>query len=360
MALHRTSSPQSPVAFERMAFDPVRWDEIVAGYPEAEVFHSSAWLGFLAASQGAEPVVATIHVGDRLVGHFVGGIVRRYGLRILGSPLRGWGTQSMGFLLLPGADRTAAARALADFAFRDLGCHHLEFSDRALTAELMVDSAYRLEAGKTYVVDLESSEDEILNRMQGKTRQYIRKATRLGLKTEVTSDVAFADDFYAQLSEVFGRQGLAPTYPVERVRQLIEAVAPSQQLLLLRVRTPDGRIVGTGLAVGRNRIAVNWGAAWFRADAEMHPIQLFWWDALRYWKARGVLRYDMGGAGDYKERYGSILVPTAHFYLSRYPALRYGRALVRRLVRVRQIGSAVRHRRAASSGSPERSPGPDE
>ena len=251
----------------------------------------------------------------------------------------------MGFQLESGADRRAAAEALRDFAFRRLGCHHVELADRSLTAEQMADSGYEIELGHTYVVDLSGSEDEIVARMQSKTRQYIRRALRLGLRAEVTTEVAFADEFHAQLNEVFARQGLAPTYPVERVRQLISAVGPSGQLLLLRVRTPDGRIVGTGIALGRGRIAVNWGAAWYRAGAELHPIQLFWWEAMRYWRDRGVVRYDMGGAGAYKERYGAILTPTAHFYCSRFAFLRQGRAGVRGLVRARQILAGLPNRR---------------
>jgi hypothetical protein len=345
MAEDQRGERRGALLIERLPYDPVSWEGIVERYPNAEVFHSPAWLAFLAASQGAEPVVAVVREGERPVGHFVGAIVRRFGVRILGSPLRGWGTQCMGFLMEREADRRAAAEALVPFAFGDLGCLHLELADRRLTAEQMAGSGYRIETGNTFIVDLKRSEEEIFGSMKPKTRQYVRQAVREGLRAEITSDVAFADAYHAQLSDVFAQQGLVPTYSAERVRQLITAVGPTGQLLLLRVRAPDGAIVATGLAVGRNQTAVNWGAAFFRQDAGLHPIQLFWWEAMRYWRARGAVRYDMGGGGDYKARYGGVKIPTAHFSRSRYSLLKYGPEAVRRLMTARQI-MAGRSRRA--------------
>jgi len=253
----------------------------------------------------------------------------------------------MGFLLEDGFDRRAAAEALLPFAFGDLGCLHVEVADRGLTAEMMGGSGYLIETGNTFVINLQPPEEEIFGRMRPKTRQYVRHAVRLGLRTEITSDIAFADEYYEQLRAVFARQGLVPTYSAERVRQLITAVQPTGQLLLLRVRTPDGAIAATGVAVGGKKTAVNWGAAFFRADAELHSIQLFWWEAIRFWRARGAVWYDMGGGGDYKARYGAVRTPTAHFSRSRFTVMRHGRSAVRTLFRVRQV---LAGRRAGSGG----------
>ena len=76
-----STTPQGRIVLERLTYDPVEWEEILAHYPEAEVFHSAGWLAFLAASQHAEPVVAIVLADGRPVGHFVGGIVRRFGVQ---------------------------------------------------------------------------------------------------------------------------------------------------------------------------------------------------------------------------------------------------------------------------------------
>jgi CelD/BcsL family acetyltransferase involved in cellulose biosynthesis len=324
------------IVLERMSYDPVAWDAILEQWPEAEVFHGSAWLAFLAASQGAEPVVAVVRAGGRPVGYFVGAIVRRFGLRILGSPLKGWGTPCMGFLLDDGVDRPAAATALLPFAFRQLGCVHVELVDRRLTGEQMAGSGYHLETPPTYIVDLRGSEEELFGRMHAKTRQYVRKGVRDGLRAEVAKGPEFADEYYGQLRDVFTRQGLTPSYGIERVRQLVRILQPTGQLLLLRITSPDGRAVATGVSVGRGETAFSWGAASYRADSALHPSQLLWWEAIRYWRARGLARYDLGGAGEYKKSYGGVPTREYRFHRSRYPVLRYGRAALRRLVRARQ------------------------
>ena len=332
-----TSSGVGRVTIERRPYDAGAWEEVVSVHPEAEPFHGAAWLAYLQAAFGAEPVVATVRLDGRAVGHVVGAIVRRYGVRILGSPLRGWGTQYLGFLLDPGVDRRLVADALVPFAFRDLGCLHVELGDPWLSIEAMAGSAYRLEPGITYVADLRPDESAILGAMRQTTRNYTRQALRKGLTVEVATDAAFADEYHAQLSEVFGRQGLAPTYPVERVRTLISTVGPSGDLLCLRVRDPAGKCIATGIFVGRNRRAVLWGAAFRREDADLHPNEAMHWEAMRHWRARGITLYDLGGGGDYKAKFGAVIVPTPRYVASRYAVLDAGRSAVRRLFRARQV-----------------------
>jgi CelD/BcsL family acetyltransferase involved in cellulose biosynthesis len=335
------------VFLERVPFDPVAWEAIVATYADAEVYHSAGWLEYLAASQGAEAVVAVVRADGRPVGYFVGAIVRRFGIRILGSPLRGWTTQCMGFLLEEGFDRRAAAEALVPFAFRDLGCLHLELADRNLSVDQMSGSDYLVETGRTFVVNLAQPEEVVQSRMRSTTRNYIRQATRRGLVIERATEADFADEYYAQLVDVFARQGLVPTYQVERVRHLIQTIQPTGQLILLRACDASGTCIATLVTVGRGKTAILWGAAFLRSSADVHPNELLHWEAIRRWRTAGASRYDMGGGGDYKAKYGGTDTPTAHFYVSRWAVLRVGRTAFRRVVRARQLMAGARRRPAA-------------
>jgi len=74
------------------ALDASELEAILDGHADATVFHSSAGLQFVAASQRAEPVMAVVKLDGRPCGYFVGAVVRRFGVRILGSPLPGWVT----------------------------------------------------------------------------------------------------------------------------------------------------------------------------------------------------------------------------------------------------------------------------
>src|SRR4051812_23398319 len=88
-----------------------------AAYPDRLIFHTPEWLRFVSESQRAEPVLATITDGGTTVGHFTGLITRKYGLRILGSPMAGWTTSYMGFTLDPAVSRRAVLEALIPWAF---------------------------------------------------------------------------------------------------------------------------------------------------------------------------------------------------------------------------------------------------
>jgi CelD/BcsL family acetyltransferase involved in cellulose biosynthesis len=329
------------VALERIQYDPDSWSAVLATRDDADVFHTVQWLNFLRESQGAEPVIAAIRVDEAPAGYFVGAIVKRFGVRILGSPLRGWATESMGFLVEPGVDRRSVADALALFAFRELGCVHVELSDRHLTTRDMDASQFQMEAGRTFRLNIEPPEETVFGGIRRTTRQEIRKAVRAGLQTEVATDAEFVDEFYGFLTATFARQGLAPTYRADRVHQLRRALEGGH-LLLLRVRAPDGRTIGTSISVGLNRRAYAWGMAFDRENQEHHAIELLWWETIRHWRSRGATMFDFGGGGEYKAKYGGELAETLQLNQSRWPVVQMGRSAARRMVRLVQIARARR------------------
>jgi hypothetical protein len=104
--------------------------------------------------------------------------------------------------------------------------------------------------------------------------------------------------------------------------------------------------VATSLVVGRNQTAVLWGTAFLRAHAHLHPNEVLHWEAMRHWKRKGAVIYDMGGGGEYKARYGAVLEPFLHAHISRHRVMRFGRETVRRVVGVRQglVGRLERRR----------------
>src|SRR6266568_2623465 len=112
--------------FELVTLDSQEWAKALAAFPDRIVFQTPAWLAFLAESQGGTPVLAALRDGNDTLGYFAGCVVKKFGLKFLGSPLRGWSTPYMGFNLLPAVPRRLAVEALSEFAFRTLGCIYLE------------------------------------------------------------------------------------------------------------------------------------------------------------------------------------------------------------------------------------------
>jgi len=306
--------------FERLDLASVDWTYLDS-FSDRTIFQTRPWLNFIAATQRAEMVVAALREGRETLGYFTGGIVRKFGLPMLGSPFPGWTSSYLGFNLLPGVSREAALRAIADFAFHDLNCVHLELMDRRLAEAEARNAGFDLGYLRGYEVDLSRSEEKVFANLKDDCRWRIRKAAKSGVVVEEASDAAFAGEYYEQLIEVFAKRRLTPTYDRDRVRALIEHVHPSGLLLLLRARDAEGRSIATGIFPAMNDTAYYWGGASWRAYQSLSPNEAIQWYAMRYWKARGMTRYDMGGGGNYKAKYGGDAIAVPWVRKSKYAFL---------------------------------------
>ena len=303
---------------EALDLSAVPWQELDA-MADRTVFQTREWLRFVQATQKATPVVAALRDGSETVGYFTGLVVRKFGIKVLGSPFPGWTTSYMGFNLRPGISRREAMAALPAFAFGQLGCMHFEIMDRRCTTEDYRALGWEYRMIGTFEVDLTSDEKVIFHRMSQKScRWSVGKAAKSGVVISEAPSEGFAEDFHAMLEDVFAKQGLVPTYDLERVRQLVRFLHPTGRLLLLRARDPEGHSIATGVFPSLNRTMTFWGGASWRAYQKMQPNEALIWHAMRYWKARGVEVFDMCGGGEYKRKYGGrrIVIPWAR--LSRF------------------------------------------
>jgi hypothetical protein len=300
--------------------DEIPW-EALDRFADRTVFQTRAWLEFLAETQNAVPVVAELCQESGFAGYFTGLTMRRLGIRILGSSFPGWTTPYIGFNLLPGVSRRQALQAVETLAFGELKCAHLEVSDRWFSDVDGPDLGFRRKFFETYETDLLRSEDELFSGMESACRRCIRKAEKSGVRIEEAADPGFADDYYEQLKDVFGKQKLVPTYTVERVRSLIRHLLPTGRLLLVRALSAEGKCIGTGIYPGFGEVAEFWGNASLRSSQILRPNEALHWYALRYWKARGVKVFDWGGRRPYKEKFGPKPVSVPCFYKSRYRIL---------------------------------------
>lgn len=291
---------------------------LLDSFADRTVFQTRAWLEFVAASQGATPVLAEVRKGSDVVGYFTGLTFSKFGMKVLGSSFPGWTTPYIGFNLKPGVSRREALAALEKFAWNDLKCLHLEVSDPHFTFEDGEAAGFKAEYYGSYRTNLTKSEDELFNGMDSACRRCVRKAEKSGVVIEEAHDLAFADEYYEQLKDVFAKQGLVPTYSVERVRSLVKHLEPTGNVLLIRARDPEGKCIATGIYPGFNQIAEFWGNASFRAYQNVRPNEACHWYAMRYWKKRGAAIFDWGGEGAYKEKYGCTPHRVPWFTKSKY------------------------------------------
>jgi hypothetical protein len=314
----------------RPPLDEIDWNALDA-FSDRGFTQRRHWLEFVASFTGGEVVVAELYRAAELVGYFNGILFRRCGIPILGSPFRGWTTPYMGFNLAPGTSRIEALESVERFAFRELGCLHLEITDRHFTPEDAGARGYAQRPVRSLITDLTQAEDRLLANMSSACRRAIRKAEKSGVVVEEAAPEGFAEEYYAQLQDVFAKQDLTPTYSSARVRKLIEHVYPSGDLLLARVRDAEGRSIATGLFPGFGSFSFFWGNGSLREYQIVRPNEALHWFAMRYWKERGMRWHDWGGANAYKAKYGVVPFTTMALRKSRFAVLQYARDLAERL-----------------------------
>jgi hypothetical protein len=324
------------ISMERIDLDSVPWQELDQ-FSDRTIFQTLPWLGFVAKTQTAEPIVSAIKENGHTVGYFTGLVTRKLGLKILGSPFRGWTTAYMGFNLPPGFPRREALQVLPSFAFKDLKCHYLELVDRHVRKGDYLNQSYTVQSTYILEIDLTQSEDQLFANMDSACRRCIRKAAKCEVSIEEVSDMGFADDYYAQLRDVFAKQSLVPTYGIERVREFIHRLLPTGHLLLLRARSREGLCIATGIFPAFNDTAYFFGGASWRAHQILRPNEPLIWYAMRYWKARGISKFDMGGGRtSYKRKYGVYEIEVPTLMKAKYDPLIRLRNLTQRAWKVRQ------------------------
>ena len=298
-------------------FESADWKHL-DGFEDRTVFQTREWVRFVSECQKAAPVLAELHDGGEVVGYFTGLTFSRFGVRALGSSFPGWTTPYMGFNLIKGASRAAALQALESAVWDELKCLHMEVSDPNFEVEDGANLGFQCDSYPSYRTDLTKTEEEIFGGMESACRRNIRKAEKSGVTVEEAHDLAFADEYYEQLKDVFAKQGLVPTYDVERVRSLVKHMQPTGRVLLVRARNPEGQCIATGIFPGYNKISEFWGNASFRHSQILRPNEYIHWYAMRHWKRRGAAIHDWGGGSTYKEKYGCVPHSVPWFTKSRY------------------------------------------
>jgi hypothetical protein len=252
------------LTFERVHPNPENWASTLQQFPDRTLYQSPPWLSFLEETQKGEIVIAALREGNAVLGYFAGLMIRKFGLYILGSPLPGWTTSYMGFVLKPEVSRTDALEALKHFAFRNLRCSHLEIMDRSLSTGA-VKGCFSFTSHNGFEVDLTLTENDLFRRMRHACRGCISKAVRSGVVIQEASDEGFVDDYYSQLRGVFTKQHLVPTYGMGRVSARIRHLLPTGNVLLLRALDADGHCIATGNFPAMYDRAYFWGAASWRS-----------------------------------------------------------------------------------------------
>ena len=287
--------------------------------PGKSVFTTMEWLEFIQEDSQVAPLFLRITRGETLVGYFTAMIQKSYGFRIIASPFAGWSTCYMGFDLVdPSVNKLDLIPCVTEYLFKVKKAHLIEIVDRDISVEDAQARGYRTGISDTLELEIDRTDEELFKVFKTDCRNFIRQFERRGAALEYAEpDDTFAQEYYTQLQDVFAKQGLVPTYSLEKDKCLLRHLRQSGNVLCLRVRDPEGNCIATSIFPGYNGKFFFWGGASYRSGQHYRPNEYMLWTAIRYWREKGFTMFDMVGVRDYKRKFGSHEVQYAHISLAR-------------------------------------------
>lgn len=291
------------------------WDELITGFEGRELFHLSPWLNYLQAAFGAQIRRWEIREASETVGYFCGGVIRKGPFRLLGSPLKSWGTNWMGPVRRSGFDQVKFLDAVESMANSE-GLSMLEIEFQGLAGPEWQTAKFEPESFShpTYIVSLSNPEDAMWKGLDSTCRNRVRKAIKFGLTIEEADDEGVADDFYNLYIQVMQRKGLKPPYPREQPRLLFRHLHKAGLLFALRVRDENGKILAAGLYPHDDRTMYFWGGASMEDGRDLCPNEFLHWSAMQLAASRGITTYNMCGEGRFKKKFGGVLTARQRWF----------------------------------------------
>jgi hypothetical protein len=313
---------------------PQEWDDAIASYRDATVFHGSAWHQGLDEALPGHVVRFQIEMGSEVCGHWCGFLVQKFGIKVFGAPLPGTATDYMYplFAKTPGVDEfLASVRTWASekrVGLVEVGGEY--FDDHSLTA-----GGYRLQPTRTYRVDLSGGEDAVWQRLKPAMRNKVRKAEKNGVTVIEDTSPTFAREFSDMLRSVFNRQGKAPSYDQRRIETVVRVLTTSGRLSALTA-VRDGQRLASVILLHDATTAYFWAGASYPSAYPFGANDIIQWRALQLAMSRGLGCYDACGGGDYKEKFGGTFVSLPAGHLVMNPVFGLVRSTVMRGFRAKQ------------------------
>lgn len=299
------------------------------------VFTTFSWVGFLEMDQRIESVVLEFYEKGEIVAYFVGGIIDKFGVRILGSPFEGWLTCDMGFVPILEFDYAQGLNNLREYAFKELKCHYVRVIGKSIPQELRVDGI--IEHTKLLKLDICKPLDEIIDGFTKNGKRYVRALDKKGVIYEkVEFNCEFVEKYYKQLEDVFAKQGFRPFYSLDKLYHLVDAFEDSPEDVLALEAKLEGKCIATLFSFGHDEWAYYIGTASYREYQSYHPNEGLFWKFVEYWHKKGVKYVDLVGYREYKMKYNPEIVDEETIIFQKYPGLHFMKNVAYRLVMLKR------------------------
>lgn len=261
------------------------WDEQVARFPSATVFHTRAWLEVLRETYGHRPVGLCFQQEDRWQACLPLAEVRSYltGRRGVSLPFTDF------------CPLLVAEEAL----IRPLWQEALQLARRQNWSRVEVRDSIPDSVGVEpsleyylHELDLQGGPEALLRRMDPAFRRSLRKAESSGLRPEISTELGALAAYYELHCLTRQRHGLPPQ--PWRFFQNIGRHLLAQDLGMVVLVRKDGRVVAGAVFLHFGKGAVyKFGASDMSAQ-QFRPNNLAMWTAVRYYCGRDFGRLHLG------------------------------------------------------------------
>ncbi len=167
-------------------------------------------------------------------------------------------------------------------------------------------------------------------------RNKIRKAEKNNIVVSEDKTLEFATTYFDMLKTVFHRKGLAPTYTLGRVENILKNLHESKNVITITAQK-DSQPISTILLLKDRRTFYYWGGASYQEAFKYGANDSIHWYAFQLAKKLGVHYYDTCGGGEYKKKFGGtyVQIPTAHKSMN--TILPVARNIVKKSLKYKQI-----------------------
>jgi len=165
-----------------------------------------------------------------------------------------------------------------------------------ITSQDFIKSPHAIQPPRTIVVNIQGSEDDILNRMKQKCRYNIRLAEKKGITIRAWDDL---EGFHKLMTITGGRDGFG-VHSFDYYRQAYDLFHPAGMVEMFAAEFEGKPLAALMVFVRGKRAWYLYGAS---TDEERNrmPTYLLQWEAMRWARAHGAEEYDLWGVPDQDE-----------------------------------------------------------
>ena len=295
------------------------WRQFVETHPHGNIFHTPEMFQVFTRTQGYEPELWAVSEGEQVLAFMLP--VR---ITLMNGPLRHLTSRAVahgGVLYTADTKGLEALSVLLDVYTQKVGKSRL-FTTIYGTANLpasqqsLFQHGFFYEPSLNYLIDLNRSPEEILQNMQRRTRQKIRRGLNLGevVIEEISArdDVAVLYDLVRQSCD-HGKHALADLSLFEST---FDVLRPKGMALLTLARVGDTPVAAS-VDLPYKDVVFGWYGGMDRNQGRCAANELILWNVFRWGAESGYRIYDFGGAGlpdeqsnvsSFKAKFGAELV----------------------------------------------------